>query len=651
MNQEELLKLLNKYEQAYYSGEALVSDEEYDALKKQYVSQYGEYDFVPSEGDTGFKRVKHLYPLKSLDKVQLSDKTKLRKELERLWPVVIMPKFDGLSIEIQPNLKFITRGNGEEGDDVTAQCMQISDINALKDLTFENNGPLRAEIIMTHSDFNSLNEERVAQSLEPFSNCRNAAAGMLRNLDLDKVKGLTVMIYENLGSTSAHSKSIRDIEDVIGKETLDMTDNIRITPVYKPVDVDAALNFLDNLENFRKLIDYDIDGWVVKSDLDNSLEHFGGYTGHHPKNAFAVKGEAKGAWTRIKSITWQVGKENITPVAELEPVEIDGSIISRATLHNISIMKALGLNYIGKSFKTLVKVVKANDVIPKIVAVIHEEPAPECARIIINTTHPEKCPVCNGDTAIKESDSDSEILICTNEDCSAKIQAKAELMASREALDITGLSEGTIAKILDTYEVNSHEEILSITKEQILALEGFAEKSAQSLYDSIQKAIKKQPVDRVLYASAIPLIGKSTAKDICKVYTIEELSNILAKPDTEAVKDLCKIKGIGKETAKSFVKYKDKFRLMFVAIEEVTDVAVKNNNPDKEQYSICITGQREPFKSIIESAGHKVTNSVSKKTKALIAADGDLTTSKAVKAIELKILIIKTVEELEELLK
>lgn len=651
MNQEELLKLLNKYEQAYYSGEALVSDEEYDALKEQYVSQYGEYDFVPSEGDTGFKRVKHLYPLKSLDKVQLSDKTKLRKELERLWPVVIMPKFDGLSIEIQPNLKFITRGNGEEGDDVTAQCMQISNIDALKDLTFENNGPLRAEIIMTHSDFNSLNEERANQNLEPFSNCRNAAAGMLRNLDLDKVKGLTVMIYENLGSTSAHSKSIRDIEDVIGKETLDMTDNIRITPVYKPVDVDAALNFLDNLENFRKLIDYDIDGWVVKSDLDNSLEHFGGYTGHHPKNAFAVKGEAKGAWTKINSITWQVGKENITPVAELEPVEIDGSIISRATLHNISIMKALGLNYIGKSFKTLVKVVKANDVIPKIVAVIHEEPAPECARIIINTTHPEKCPVCNGDTAIKESDSDSEILICTNEDCSAKIQAKAELMASREALDITGLSEGTIAKILDTYEVNSHEEILSITKEQILALEGFAEKSAQSLYDSIQKAIKKQPVDRVLYASAIPLIGKSTAKDICKVYTIEELSNILAKPDTEAVKDLCKIKGIGKETAKSFVKYKDKFRLMFVAIEEVTDVTVKNNNPDKELYSICITGQREPFKSIIESAGHKVTSSVSKKTKALIAADGDLTTSKAVKAIELKIPIIKTVEELEELLK
>lgn len=650
MNQQEFLNLLKKYEEAYYSGEPLVSDEEYDVLKEQYVSQYGEYDFVPSEGNTGFKRVKHLYPLKSLDKVQLSDKDKLRKEITRLWPVVIMPKFDGLSIEIQPNLKFITRGNGEEGDDVTAQCMQITDIDELKGLKFENNGSLRAEIIMTHSDFNTLNAERETAGLKLYDNCRNTAAGMLRNLDLNKVKGLTVMIYENLGSTSAHTLSIQAIESTIGQDVLDRTDNIRITPVYKPVDIDATLNFLDNLENFRKLIDYDIDGWVVKSDLDNSLEHFGGYTGHHPKNAFSVKGEAKGAWTKINSITWQVGKENITPVAELEPVYIDGSTISRATLHNVSFLKAIGLNdIIINGGRTLVKVVKANDVIPKIIKVKREYDSEEVA--IDTVQAPTKCPICGGETAIKDSDSDSEILICTNEDCSAKIQAKAELMASRDALDITGLSEGTIAKILDTYEVNSHEEILSITKEHLLALDGFAEKSAQSLYDAMQKAIKKQPIDKVLYASAIPLIGKSTAKDICKVYTIEELSNILAKSDTDAVKDLCKIKGIGKETANSLVKHKDKFRLMFVAINEVTDIAVKDNNPNKEQYSICITGQREPFKTIIESAGHKVTSSVSKKTKALIAADGDLTTSKAVKAIELKIPIIKTVEELEELLK
>ena len=651
MNQQEFLNLLKKYEEAYYSGESLISDEEYDVLKEQYVSLYGEYEHVPEEGNTGFKRVKHLYPLKSLDKIQLNDKAKLRKELERLWPVVIQPKFDGLSIEIQPDMKFITRGNGEEGDDVTSQCMQIQDIDLIGTAFDEGAGALRAEIIMTHTAFRELNEERIRNGEEPFSNCRNAAAGMLRNLDLNKIKGLTVMIYEDLSSIAKQSDIIHDLTLDIGEDDLEMAeDYIRMTPIFEPADIDAAIEFLDNLEGYRKLIDYDIDGWVVKSNIENSLEHFGGYTGHHPKNAFSVKGKAKGAWTKINSITWQVGKENITPVAELEPVHIEGSTISRATLHNVSFLKAIGLDdIIINGGRTLVKVVKANDVIPKIIKVKREYDSEEVA--VDTVQAPTKCPICGGETAIKDSDSDSEILICTNEDCSAKIQAKAELMASREALDITGLSEGTIAKILDTYEVNSHEEILSITKEQILALEGFAEKSAQSLYNSIQKAIKKQPVDRVLYASAIPLIGKSTAKDICKVYTIEELSNILAKPDTEAIKDLCKIKGIGKETAKSFVKYKDKFRLMFVAIEEVTNVAVKNNNPDKELYSICITGQREPFKTIIESAGHKVTSSVSKKTKALIAADGDLTTSKAVKAIELKIPIIQTVEELEELLK
>ena len=249
MKQIDFLNLLKKYEKAYYSGEPLISDEEYDAIKEQYVSLYVEYEHIPNEGTTGFKRIKHLYPLKSLDKVQLSDKDKLRKELLRLWPVVIMPKFDGLSIEIQTgdNLKFITRGNGEEGDDVTTQCMRINDIDSLQGITFENNGPLRAEIIMTHGDFNRLNKERLDNEEEPFSNCRNAASGMLRNLDLNKVKGLTLMIYENLGSTSAHSLSIDRIEECIGDEVLTMSDNIRITPIYEPEDIEAAISFLDNL--------------------------------------------------------------------------------------------------------------------------------------------------------------------------------------------------------------------------------------------------------------------------------------------------------------------------------------------------------------------------------------------------------------------
>lgn len=647
MKQQELLALLKKYEEAYYSGESLISDEEYDALKEEYVKQYGEYEFVPNEGNTGFTRVKHLYPLKSLDKIQLSDEDKLRKELERLWPVIIQPKFDGLSIEIQPNSKFITRGNGEEGDDVSKQCLQIEGA----DLLLPNETSYRAEILMTHSDFKRLNEQRIANGEEPFSNCRNAAAGMLRNLDLNKIQGLTIMLYENLGSTKSESVDLAYLDDLF-EESLEYTD-IRITPSYKPFDIDSAIQYLNSLEEYRKLIDYDIDGWVVKSDIENSLEVHGGYTGHHPKNAFAVKGEAKGAWTKLNSITWQVGKENITPVAELEPVEIEGSIISRATLHNVSIMKALGLNKrIIENGDTFVKVVKANDVIPKIIATEHRRHEGKDIEDVrwVQIEPPKSCPICNGNTAIKESDSDSEILICTNSLCKAKLQARIEHMASREALDITGLSEGTIIKIMKTFVIENPTDILSLRKEHLLQLEGFAEKSASNLEKSILKAIKEQPINKVLYASSIPLVGKDASNRICKLYTIDELSNILAKPDADAVKDLCKVKGIGKETAQSLVDNKEEFRLMFVAINEVTDVAVKDNDSDKEQLTFCITGPREPFRTIIESAGHKVASTVRKTTKALIASDGELTSVKAKKALELGIPIIKTLEELRELI-
>ena len=653
MNQQELLELLRKYEEAYYSGEPLVSDEEYDAIKQRYVDEYGEYEFVPNEGETGFKRVKHMYPLLSLDKVQLSDKAELRKRLTKLWPVIIQPKFDGLSIEIQPDMKFITRGNGEEGDDVTAQCMQIQDIDIIGTAFDEGRGPLRAEIVMTHSSFRQLNIEREAAGLKLYDNCRNAAAGMLRNLDLTKVKGLTVMIYEELGSTAVESSNMQDLLLDIGEDDLEMAeDTVRITPIFRPVDVDAAIAFLESLEEYRNQIDYDIDGWVVKSDIENSLEHFGGYTGHHPKNAFAVKGEARGAWTQINSITWQVGKENITPVAELEPVTIEGSTITRATLHNWSQMKAINLTMLYKDLRhrTMAYVIKANDVIPAIIEIAHEiDEGYSALDGYTEILHvPDKCPVCNGETAFKESKSDSEILQCLNAECPAKLQARAEQMASREALDIDGLSEKTVEKILDTFDVENPAEILSISTEEILLLEGYADKSAKQLYDAIQAAIKSQPLDKVIYASSIPLIGRDTAKLIAKRYTAQELGNILSKPEAEAVKDLCKIKGIGKETAKSFVKNKNLYESMFAAITEVVDVAIPES--DFVQKAFCITGQREPFKTIIEEAGHKVTGSVSKKTVALIDSSLDMSTSKAIKAEELNIPIISTEEELRELL-
>lgn len=658
LGKDAMLALLKTYETAYYSGESKVSDEEYDSLKAMYIEQYGEYDFVPNEGEVEhFQKVKHLYPLKSLDKYQINNEEGIRKELKRLWPVIIQPKFDGLSIEIRyvqnTGLRFITRGDGEIGDDVTAQCKQIIDVEYLENLFINCNQSFRAEILMTHSAFKAINNRKSQDGEELLSNCRNGAAGMLRNKDLSKIEGLTIMLYEDLSSVAKESVEINSMNEVL--KEYDVEDSIRITPYYEPKDIDEAIRYLKELESYRESIDYDIDGWVVKSNIVNSLQVHGGYTGHHPKNAFAVKGEAKGAWTTIKSVTWQVGKEYITPVAELEPVEIDGSTISRCTLHNVGFLKAIGLDNICYKGKyepiSKVKVIKANDVIPRIIEIKH-------ADVLENNIYtkscfpPSKCPVCGGDTAIKESASDSEILICTNDYCSAKLQKKIEQLCSRDGLNIVGMSEGTIKKILDVYEIKGPSEILAITVEELLELEGFAKKSAEKLYNSIQKAIKEQSVDKILYAASIPLIGRSASKEICKNYTSNELLKMINTYNKEDfIAEFCKLKDFGYSMAESF--YNHKYSFMYIAAEIFSIKDIKANKPtnsDIKQLVFCITGQREPFKTIIEKAGHKVSGSVSKNTNCLIATPGQEASSKYKKAQELNIPIINNEEDLMKML-
>lgn len=627
LGKEALRGILKAYEEAYYSGESVVSDEEYDGLKDLYVEMYGEYDFVPGEGNTEFEKVKHLYPLKSLEKVQLNDPD-LKEKVRKMLPLVIQPKFDGLSIEITKvngKLKFVTRGNGEEGDDVTAQCMQIEGIEELLNLFDNEEQSFRAEILMFHSDFEKLNKQRAEDGLELFKNCRNAAAGMLRNTnDLSKINGLTIMLYEDLSSIDTQTNVICYMQNKLKNPE----SNILISPTFLYIDdeeyLEKAIKKLHSLEEFRTEIDYDIDGWVVKSNKYNSLELFGGYTGHHPKNAFAVKGEAKGEWTKIKSITWQVGKENITPVAELEPVEITGSTIERATLHNVSFLKAIGLTSLeykdkyGTQPLTMVRVVKANDVIPRIIEVKNPENE-DNAHSYSNIIHPpSKCPVCGAPTAIKDTESDSEILICTGDNCPAKMQRKMELMASREAFNITGLSEGTIAKIIDTFVLESYRDVLLMNKEDILKLDGFAEKSADKLEKAIYKARETQPIDKVLYASCIPLIGRDACKKIFEYYTIKEFEEILEKDEEYALKDLTAIPTIGEKMAKSLYDNKIEYYYTSEYIYRMTDIKKEDKKEVKNQKTFCITGQREPFKTIIEEAGHKVTGSVSKKTDALV---------------------------------
>ena len=261
-------------------------------------------------------------------------------------------------------------------------------------------------------------------------------------------------------------------------------------------------------------------------------------------------------------------------------------------------------------------------------------------------TYPDICPVCGADTAIKESDSDSEILVCTGVNCTAKLQARILQMCSRDGLDITGMSEGTVKKFLDKFDISKPSDILMATKEDILDLDGFADRSAQKLYDAIQKAVKEQSINKVMYASAIPLIGKSASKDICEHYSIEELTAIYNSSDEEAIKSLLKVKDIGETTAKSLIANKEIIKDLYEYIANVTDIK-SNKSQVTNQFTFCITGQREPFKTIIEEAGHKVSSSVSKKTSALINVNNEQS-SKATKAQDLGIAIITTEEELKK---
>lgn len=663
LGKDALRGILKTYEEAYYSGESIISDEEYDSLKAIYTEMNGEYDFIPNEGITSFRKVEHLYPLLSLDKVQLNDPD-LEDKIKNMLPLVIQPKFDGLSIEITKidgKLRFVTRGDGQVGDDVTEQCMQIKDIKELMNLFDNEEQSFRAEILMLHDDFNKLNKERREEGIEEFKNCRNAAAGMLRNKDLSKIKGLSIVLYEDLSS-------IDQQVNVIGymKERIKETKNIFISPTYLYLtDINKAINRLKTLEEFRQEINYDIDGWVVKSNEYNSLELYGGYTGHHPKNAFAVKGEAKGEWTKIKSITWQVGKENITPVAELEPVEITGSTIERATLHNVSFLKAIGLTFLeykdkyGTQPLTMVRVVKANDVIPRIIEVKNPENE-ENAHSYLNVVHPpSKCPVCGAPTAIKDKNSDSIIITCTGNNCPAKIQRKMELLVSREALDIKGISEGLISKIYNTFNIKHFSQLLDITKEDLLLLDNIAEKSATNIFNSIQKAINQQDIDRVLYASNIPLIGKDVSKKIFSVYTKEEFDALLQLNKKYFVDILISINTIGIKIAESLYEYKEEYYKVSSKIKTINNIKNKINSSKKEeQKTICITGQREPFKTIIEEAGYKVVGSVSKKTNALMCyiseeqnTDTRKKSSKEKKAEALGVKIIRTEAELKDYIK
>lgn len=543
MNQAEFKKLLDYHDDLYYNQDAPeLSDTEYDTLKKEYLklTNQQEYNYIP--GQAQFKKFTHKFPIKSLGKINTIEQA--RKEIERLYPVVIEPKYDGLTIVIYPEGKAVTRGSGTIGEDVTSNVVKFARVN------HSYGYPIRGEAIMPISVFNETNKQREAEGKELFKNPRNAIAGILRNKDNSNIpKGLRFIAYEIVGSAESHIQQLLELKKYYDIPEADT--------IWNYSDIDDAVKFIENFD--RSKLDYEIDGLVIKSNKANALDIFG-ETEHHPNHNIAYKFPSQGEWTVLKSITWQTGRTGrVTPVAELEPVDIMGSTIERATLHNIGYISGLDLQLYDKVF-----LVKSNDIIPAVIKCEHTKNSKPIE--IIN-----KCPSCGSELKII-----NDQLFCINDDCLAKLLYRTSHMVSRDALNIDGLSEQTILKMIEAGYINKPWDIFDVTETEILKLDGFAKKSAKKIYENIQNA-RNCDFDRAIYASGIELVGRKISKDIAKEF--KTWDSLKSSSETEIANRLSSIDGIGDNIIDSFINN------IYLLEELMTYLNVKK--PEEKQIPIA----------------------------------------------------------------
>lgn len=625
---KELVGILQKASYAYYGLDSpLMTDKEYDDLYDELSTLEKEANCVLAGSPTikvqgylldGFTKVKHTKPMLS------ANKTKDTKEIEKFVTnnrFYGSYKLDGLTVVVRyKNGEFtqgITRGTGIEGEDVTEQCRFIK--NLPMTISYKSNLELRGECVISWDEF-----KRINRNLDtPYSHPRNLASGTLRNLDLNIIKdrNLSFVVFECVTDMKEDSKS----------ETLIDVHNMgfEIVPITKlNSTVDQVSNALQ-----PEFYQYPTDGIIFELDSRKLSESLGS-TSHHECCRMALKWEDELYETTLKDIEWNTSKTGlINPVAVFEPVDLDGAITTRATLHNVSYIEDLQLG-IGDT----IQVYRANMVIPKVHSNLTRSNAWKL---------PDKCPCCGGDVEI-HNENGSKTLHCTNLDCKAKLLGKLVHFVSKNAINIDGLSEQTLQKFIDLGWLNSFREIyyLSEHKEEMYKLDGFGKKSVDKLLESIEKS-RNTTLDRFIYGLCIPLIGRTASKVIAKEFNnqAEEFYDIWCHSY-----DFTKLDDFGdamNNSMKAFIR--DNYRWIAEFIGEFNFRESDTNGNVKqvlEGKTFVITGSlkayknREELVSVIERNGGKVSGSVSAKTSYLINNDVASNSSKNKKAHELGIPII-----------
>ena len=645
---DELKDIIRENNEAYYVFDnPKITDFEYDELFRELKKLEELYPLLitpdsPTQkvGDKisqGFKEYKHKYRLFSLDNSNnYDDLYKWYDRVKKEYPnegdleLVVELKIDGLSCALtyeNGNLKIgATRGNGVIGENITENISAVSDI-PLK-LTSDVNIDVRGEVYMPVSSFERLNEENIEKGQREFANPRNAAAGSLRQLDANITKQRDLhffaytLISENKDLFKTHFEALKLLKD-FGFNT-----NPNCTLVK---GIDKVIELCKYWETERFNLNYATDGMVIKIN-DITKQNELGFTSRAPKWATAFKFPPEEVWTKLKNIELSVGKTGIvTPVANLEPVLLSGSIVKRASLHNFDEIQRLKIN---EGNEVLIK--KAAEIIPKVIKKREEEDMGIYAP-------PEICPSCH--TPLIKKDGEVALYCPNTMNCPAQIKGRIIYWASKEAMDIDGVGESLIDKLYDSGLIKDVADLYNISINDLMMLDLIKEKSADNIFSAIQMS-KTPTMTKFLTALSIKYIGKETADLIAAEFdTLEALKNA-------AVEDLIKIDGIGDKAAKSIVDFfnneynKEILNKLSNYGVIPKGSAVKKVSNILEGKTFVITGTlsqpRNVFEEKIKQYGGKTSSSVSKKTSYVLA--GENPGSKFDKASSLGVIILNEEE-------
>ena len=636
---KELVELLNRYAYEYYTKDApSVSDSEYDQLYRELVElETAHPDEILPESPThrvggvvlkGFTKYQHQYPLYSLqdafsrEELEAFDQ-RVRKEFSSISYVCEL-KIDGLSISLTYENGVLvtgaTRGDGSVGEDITENLKRVKDIPLV--LPEPVNITVRGECYMPRASFDRVNQIRQENGEPEFANPRNAAAGTLRQLDTKIVakRNLATFLYQEVSPTDQSSQEgvlekLARLGFVVNQERV------------LAEDMEQIWDFIQKVAQLRDDLPYDIDGIVIKVN-DLAVQEELGFTVKAPKWAVAYKFPAEEKEAKILSVDWTVGRTGVvTPTANLTPVQLAGTTVSRATLHNVDYIAEKDIHQ-----DDTVIVYKAGDIIPAVLRVVKDKRVSDQALAI-----PTHCPSCQSELLHFE---DEVALRCINPLCPAQIKEGLNHFASRDAMNITGLGPAVVEKLFAAQLVEDVAGIYRLTVEDLLTLEGFKEKSAEKLHEAIQ-ASKENSAEKLLFGLGIRHVGSKVSQILLQEF--HDLDQ-LATADPERIASIDSLGMVVAESLKRYFAQEGSKRLL----QELQEAGVNRTYLGEKVaadaalsgMTVVLTGKlerltRSEAKAKLESLGAKVTGSVSKKTDLVVA--GSDAGSKLTKAQELGI--------------